>query len=594
MISFLHPWVLAGLLAAGVPILLHLIQRRQPPVVVFPAVRYLVDTTREHQKRLKLRNWLLLIIRTLLIILLVLAAAGPTAPIKGAPGHSPAAMVLILDNSLSSGMVVNGTARLATLRDAARRILERSTAEDRLWLMLADGVPRRGDNAALRRLVDSAEAAPARLDLGLAIRDAEAVLATQDLPGEIVIMTDLQASAVSAAETTRPLLIIRPDGPVSKNLGIASIDPGPQPWSLAGSRVTVSVAGDSALSIPVSIRLDDRPPRQALASVGLPTSASLGGSAAGWWPVRADLDPDELLGDNARTGVVRIAPVARVAWTDDLKYLGAAAQVLFANGRIGRGSEVTLGRLGPSFSVVEPPADPAELGAINRSLEQRGVGWQFGRLVTASAMTDSGGLVGRERVEQRYTLEPVGSGRTGVMATVAGAPWIVRGAGIVLLGSRIDPAWTGLPLSAAFMPFMDALLNRVSRGEITLAGGFPLEPVTLPDQVTEVLLGERRWPAEGGAPFRPAESGIHFLLAGQDTVGALAVNFDPRESLLDRAGDGAVEDLWDGATIVTPEEGPSRAFSLGIRSDLRGPLLWGALLLGLAEILLASVWRKAA
>jgi hypothetical protein len=594
VISFLHPWVLAGLLAAGVPILLHLIQRRQPPIVVFPAVRYLVDTTREHHKRLKLRNWLLLLIRTLLIVFLVLAAAGPTAPIKGAPGHSPAAMVLVLDNSLSSGVVVNGTSRLSTFRDAARDILDRSTPEDRLWVMLADGLPRRGDKVALTRLIDSAEATPARLDLGNAIRDAQAVLATQDLPGEIVVISDLQASAVSAADVSRPLLVLRPDGPISRNLGVAAIDPGPQPWSLAGSRVTVSVTGDTALSIPVSIRLGDRPPRQALASVGLPTSTALAGPTSGWWSVRADLDPDELLGDNERIGVVRIAPVAQVSWTDDLKYLGAAAQVLLSNGRIGRGTEVTLGRLGPSFSVVEPPADPAELGAVNRTLERRGVGWRFGRLVTASASTDSGILVGRERIEQRYTLEPIGSGRTGVMATVSGAPWIVRGAGIVLLGSRIDPAWTGLPLSAAFMPFVDALLNRVSRGEITLAGGFPLEPVNLPDQVTEVRLGERSWRAEGGAPFRPGESGIHFLLSGQDTVGALAVNFDPRESNLARASDAAVEDLWHGATIVTPEEGPSRAFSLGIRSDLRGPLLWGALLLGLAEILLASVWRKAA
>jgi hypothetical protein len=594
VISFLHPWVLAGLLAAGVPILLHLIQRRQPPVVVFPAVRYLVDTTREHQKRFKLRNWLLLIIRTLLIIFLVLAAAGPTAPIKGAPGHSPAAMVLVLDNSLSSGVVVNGTSRLSTLRDAARGIVERSTPEDRLWVMMADGLSRRGDRATILRLIDSAQASPTRLDLGMALRDAEAVLSNQELPGEIVLLTDLQASAISAFDGHRPLLVVRPDGPVSRNLGIAAIDPGPQPWSLAGSRVTVSVAGDSTLSIPLSIRLGDRPPRQALATVGVPTSAALSGSPSGWWPVRADLDPDELLGDNVRTGVVRIAPVAQVSWAEELKYLGAAAQVLLSNGRIGRGSEVTLGRLGTSFSVVEPPADAAELGALNRSLDQRGVGWRFGRLLAASAMTDSGMLVGRERVEKRYTLEPVGSGRTGVMATVAGTPWIVRGAGVVLLGSRLDPTWTGLPLSAGFMPFMDALLNRVSRGEVTLAGGYPLEPVNLPDQVTEVRMGDRSWQVEGGAPFRPADPGIHFLLSGQDTVGALAVNFDPRESVLERASDDAVEDLWDEATIVSPEEAPSRAFSLGIRSDLRGPLLWGALLLGAAEILLASVWRKAA
>jgi hypothetical protein len=594
VISFLHPWVLAGLLAAGVPILLHLIQRRQPPVVVFPAVRYLVDTTREHQKRLKLRNWLLLLIRTLFIIVLVLAAAGPTAPITGAPGHSPAAMVIVLDNSLSSGLVVNGTPRLTGLKDAARAVLERSTAEDRLWLMLSDGVARRGDRNSLVRLVDSADAATARLDLGSAVRAAQAVLATQDRPGEIVLVSDLQASALSAADVTHPLLVIRPDNAGSRNLGVARIDPGPQPWGLSGSRVTVSVTGDSSLSIPVSIRLGDRQPRQALASVGVPTSAALAAGSAGWWPVRADLDPDELLGDNARTAVVRIAPVARVAWSDDLKYLGAAAQVLLSNGRIGRGGEVTLGSLGASFSVVEPPADPAELGAVNRSLERRGVGWRFGPLVSASAVTDSGALVGRERVEQRHVLEPTGSGRTGVMATVGGEPWIVRGAGVVLLGSRMDPAWTGLPLSAEFMPFMDALLNRVARGEITLAGGYPLDPVSLPDRVTEVRLGDRRWPAEGGAPFRPAESGIHFLLSAEDTIGALAVNFDPRESQLARAPDDAVEDLWDGATIVTPDDGPSRAFSLGFRSDLRGPLLWGALLLGLAEIFLASVWRKAA
>jgi hypothetical protein len=48
MISFLHPWLLAGLLAAGIPILLHLIARRQPPTVLFPAVRYLLATTQEH------------------------------------------------------------------------------------------------------------------------------------------------------------------------------------------------------------------------------------------------------------------------------------------------------------------------------------------------------------------------------------------------------------------------------------------------------------------------------------------------------------------------------------------------------------------
>jgi hypothetical protein len=130
-------------------------------------------------------------------------------------------------------------------------------------------------------------------------------------------------------------------------------------------------------------------------------------------------------------------------------------------------------------------------------------------------------------VARRYTLETIESGRTGVIASVGGAPWIVRAGNLVLLGSRIDPEWTGLPLSAGFVPFMDALLNRIARGELTVSAGHPDEPVALPDLVTSVLQGNRQWVVEGGAPFRPGNTGIYFLLAGRDTIGALAVNFDP-------------------------------------------------------------------
>jgi hypothetical protein len=77
MIGFLHPWVLAGLLAAAIPILLHLLASREPPTVLFPAVRYVVTTTREHQRRLKLQNWLLLVLRTLLVATLVLITFVP-------------------------------------------------------------------------------------------------------------------------------------------------------------------------------------------------------------------------------------------------------------------------------------------------------------------------------------------------------------------------------------------------------------------------------------------------------------------------------------------------------------------------------------
>ncbi|HSJ76901.1 MAG TPA: hypothetical protein VK899_12110, partial [Gemmatimonadales bacterium] len=185
-------------------------------------------------------------------------------------------------------------------------------------------------------------------------------------------------------------------------------------------------------------------------------------------------------------------------------------------------------------------------------------------------------------------------GRTGVLVTVAGTPWIVRGGDVVLMGSRLEPAWTDLPVSAGFMPFMDLLVNRLARGESVLEQGSTGDAVRLPDLATEGRQGDRSWRVEGGALFRPAEPGVHFLLSGRDTIGALSVNPDPRESRLERATDGQARRLWRGARIISLGSAGGAAFSSAARGDLRGPLLWTALLVGLAEAGFASGWRRRA
>jgi hypothetical protein len=592
MIGFLHPWVLAGLAAAAIPILLHLLARREPPTVVFPAVRYLVTTTREHQRRLKLQNLLLLLARTLLMALVVLAAAGPTMPLSGVPGHAPSALVLIVDNSPSSGAVVAGAPQLRQLVATARRVLERATPEDALWLVTADGIPRRGDRVSLSELLGNLAVSSRRLDLGVAVTLASQVLLSEPRPGEIVLLTDLQTSALSPAERTVPLVVGRPDAVPPANVGIAGVETGPQPWSSDGGRITISLVGDSGAAVPVSARLGNRPPRQVLGRAGGGASVSLPATPSGWWTLTTELDPDELRLDDRRIAALRVAPVARVRWDSTNRYLAAASEVLAANHRIARGNEVELGRLGRGVSVVQPPEDPAELGALNRALAARGVGWSYSNLASGSGYSDSGSVVGRQRVTRRYALQSAGSGRTGVLASVNGAPWIVRGGNVILLGSRLDPAWTDLPVSAGFMPFMDLLLNRLARGEIALDYGAAGDPVVLPDLVTEVRQGDRQWKVEGGGLFRPAEPGVYYLVAGPDTVGAVSVNLDARESRLARASDGQVRQLWKGARVVPLADASDAAFSSSSRGDLRGPLLWMALALGMVEVGLASGWRR--
>jgi len=592
MIGFLHPWVLAGLVAAAIPLLLHLMARREPPTVVFPAVRYLITTTREHQRRLKLQHLLLLLLRTLLIAALVLAAAGPMLPRSGVAGHTPSALVLVVDNSPSSGAVVAGTARLAQIQAAARQVLARATPDDALWLITADGVPRRGDRQTLLDQVATLPVSSRRLDLGAALGVAGDVLKSETRPGEITLITDLQASAVSPAEVDVPLVVGRPDVPPPANVGIARLETGPQPWGSDGGRLTISLVGDSGGGTPVSARLGTRPPRQALARVGGAAVLAMPGVPSGWWSADAELDPDELRLDDRRVGVVRVAPVARVNWDSAGRYAAAACEVLETNRRIARGDEVTLGRLSRGSSIVQPPQDPAALGALNRALAARGVPWHYGAPLIEPAATDSGPLVGRVRVLRRYQLQTGQSGRTGVLATVGGAPWLVRSGDVVLVGSRLDPAWTDLPVSAGFMPFMDALVNRLARGEVSLADGAPGDPVPLPDLVSEVRQGEREWRVEGGGVFRPTEPGAYYLLAGEDTVGAISANIDPRESLLAPASDAQVRRLWRNARVVSLADAGDAVFSSAAHGDLRGPLLLAELVLALAEAALASLWRR--
>ncbi|HEU4955573.1 MAG TPA: BatA domain-containing protein, partial [Gemmatimonadales bacterium] len=380
MIGFLHPWVLVGLVAAAIPVLLHLLARREPPTVVFPAVRYLITTTQEHQRRLKLQNLLLLLLRTLLVVALVLAAAGPTAPLRGVPGHAPSALALIVDNSPSSGAIVGGSPRLAQLRAAARAVVGRATPDDALWLITADGVPQHGDPATLESQLVALEVSPRRLDLGAAITLAGQVLASDERPGEIALFSDLQATAVSPAAPAAPLLVGRAETPTPPNVGIARLDAGAQPWSGEGGRVALTLAGDSGLTVALTARLGTRPPRQALGRAGSSVTLTLPAVPSGWWTLSAELAPDELRADDQRTGVVRVAPVARVAWDTAARHVAAACEVLTANRRIARGDEVTFGRLGRGSSVVQPPADPAALGALNRALAARGVGWSYGSL----------------------------------------------------------------------------------------------------------------------------------------------------------------------------------------------------------------------
>ncbi|MGH7504535.1 MAG: BatA domain-containing protein, partial [Longimicrobiales bacterium] len=116
--GFLSPILLVLGAAIAVPVILHLFQRHQGPRVVFPALRYLRRAEKEHARQIKLRQLLLMLLRVAAVLLLALAAARPFARGAGAQ-HQPTAVAIVLDNSLSSGVVNDDRRVLDTLKERA-------------------------------------------------------------------------------------------------------------------------------------------------------------------------------------------------------------------------------------------------------------------------------------------------------------------------------------------------------------------------------------------------------------------------------------------------------------------------------------------
>ncbi|MEO5713512.1 MAG: BatA domain-containing protein [Luteolibacter sp.] len=99
---FLNPLLLWGLLAAAVPIAIHLLNRRRHKTIQWAAMQFLLKATRESRGKKKLRHILILTCRALGIAALVFAAAKPiVSGLIGWGGGSIDTVVLLLDRSAS-------------------------------------------------------------------------------------------------------------------------------------------------------------------------------------------------------------------------------------------------------------------------------------------------------------------------------------------------------------------------------------------------------------------------------------------------------------------------------------------------------------
>ena len=136
--------MLGWLAAAAAPILIHLWSRRKYREMSWAAMEYLLAAAKRQKRRLRFEQWLLLAVRTLLVVLVVLAVAQPYveragfAMVAGGRAHR----VLVLDGSYSMAYRPTDKTRFQRAKELARQIVEESPPGDAFTLVLMSSPPR--------------------------------------------------------------------------------------------------------------------------------------------------------------------------------------------------------------------------------------------------------------------------------------------------------------------------------------------------------------------------------------------------------------------------------------------------------------------
>jgi hypothetical protein len=109
-VAFLYPLAWLGALAVTVPIWLHLRRRHETSLVRFSALQFLDDQPLARKRPLWPRDWPLLLLRLLALMLLVAAFTWPYLPRRTDDVAIQESCVYILDNTLSNQAIGDGAA----------------------------------------------------------------------------------------------------------------------------------------------------------------------------------------------------------------------------------------------------------------------------------------------------------------------------------------------------------------------------------------------------------------------------------------------------------------------------------------------------
>ena len=142
--SFLNPFLLIGLLAIAIPVILHLINLRKPKKVAFSTIAFFTELQKSTLKRLNIKRLLLLAVRALALAFLAFALARPFLPAQFsglASERGPILYGMLIDNGPGMGQIDANGPYIDQAIEFAENVISRAKANDRFMIIPTHGEP---------------------------------------------------------------------------------------------------------------------------------------------------------------------------------------------------------------------------------------------------------------------------------------------------------------------------------------------------------------------------------------------------------------------------------------------------------------------
>jgi len=139
--NFLSPAFLIGLPLLAVPLVIHLLSKRQQKRISWGAMRFLMQAATRKRRLWRLTDLLLLLLRTAAFLFFIGALARPLIPANWLGGSAPREVILVLDQSMSMSRRIGDGTVFDVAIGKAQEMLGELKGSDSVRVMLARESP---------------------------------------------------------------------------------------------------------------------------------------------------------------------------------------------------------------------------------------------------------------------------------------------------------------------------------------------------------------------------------------------------------------------------------------------------------------------